>query len=189
MRDYDFWADDSTTIRNQKTNYKAFSNQRHTINLINSIGGLKGDILDIGSRNYMTELLEKTFNVRIDSTKGDLDLQLLAPKTKYDFIHYNNVIEHQFNPLFTLLEIKKHLKQDGILILGTPLKPNWITFANCHFHEFNEYQYRKLIRRAGYEEVKRVHFYYQISVKGIRQILGSFYKRQVVSILKHKFDI
>ena len=86
MRDYDFWADDSTTIRNQKTNYKAFSNQRYTINIINSIGGLRGDVLDIGSRNYMTELLEKTFNVQIDSTKGDLDVEFNAPKKQYDFI-------------------------------------------------------------------------------------------------------
>jgi SAM-dependent methyltransferase len=183
-RDYDLWADDSFTVGNQQTNKKAIANQRETIKIIDSIGGLSGSVLDIGSRNHFTAVLEGKYSVTIDSTSGDLDLGLKCPGTAYDFVHYNNVIEHQFNPLLTLLQIRRVLKNSGYLILGTPLKPTIITFATCHFHEFDEYRYRKLIARAGFQEVKRVHFYRQVSVNGLRAAMGSFFNRQVLSLLR-----
>ncbi len=178
-----FWASDDITFANQKRNKKAEINRLQTIGLIDSIGGLHGNVLDIGSRNFFTEVLERKYNIEIDSTSCDLDEGLTSPKSHYDFVHYNNVVEHQFNPLLTLLEIKKILKSDGMLILGCPLKPKWITSAKCHFHEFDEYTYQELIKRAGFKEVKRIHFYKQLSVNGIRGIFGSFFKRQVVAIL------
>jgi hypothetical protein len=178
-----FWASDDITFTNQKHNKKAEINRLKTIGLIDSIGGLHGNVLDIGSRNFFTEILEKKYKIGIDSTSCDLDECLTSPKTNYNFVHYNNVIEHQFNPLFTLLEIKKILDSDGILILGCPLKPKWITSAKCHFHEFDEYTYQELIKRAGFKEVKRIHFYKQFSINGIRGIFGSFFNRQVVVIL------
>ena len=184
MRDFDFWSEDKITYDTQINYPKSRANQAKTIELINSIGGLHGAVLDIGGRNVFTEILEKQYNINIDSTSGDLDLELNTPRPSYDFVHYNNVIEHQFNPLFTLLEIKKILKPAGILILGTPLKPNWITWAICHYHEFDDYRLKKLITRAGYEIIKSVHFYYQISFKGIRPIIGSFYKRLFLALLK-----
>ena len=184
-RNYNYWATDDITCQNQKTNKKAIKNQEITFKLIDDIGGLKGKVLDIGDRNVVTSLLEEKYNIKIENTTGDLDEKLkLGEKDTYDFVHYNNVIEHQFNPLLTLIQIKEVLKKDGLLILGTPLKPKWITSAKCHFHEFDEYTYINLINRAGFEEIKRDHFYKQYSIKGIRNILGSFYNRQVVSILK-----
>lgn len=180
-----FWVSDDITLMNQKHNKKAEINRLKTIDLIDGIGGLRGNVLDIGSRNFFTEILEKKYNVEIDSTDCDLDECLVSPKTNYDFVHYNNVIEHQFNPLFTLLEIKKILNSDGILILGCPLKPKWITSAKCHFHEFDEYAYQELIKRAGFKEVKRIHFYKQFSINGIRGLFGNFFNRQVVVILKN----
>ncbi len=182
MRDHDFWSDDAVTIEAQKS-AKSRANQAKTIELIDSIGGLRGAVLDIGGRNLFTEILEQRYNISIDSTQGDLDLELNAPRRSYDFVHYNHVIEHQFNPLFTLLEIKKVLKPGGILILGTPMKSNWITWPNCHFHEFDEYRLMKLIVRAEYKIIKSVHFYHEVSIKGIRPLLGSFYKRLFIGLL------
>jgi SAM-dependent methyltransferase len=184
FRDYDLWVSQEETMNNQMKNKKALENMIKTCQLIDDIGGIRGDVLDIGDRNYFTYILEEKYNVKIDSTQGDLDEEFTCPKEKYDFIHYNNVIEHQFNPLFTLLEIKKHLKPLGLVIFGTPLKPKFITDATCHFNEFNLYQYEKIIARAGLKEVKRMHYYYQVNIKGIRLLIGSFYKRQVLSILK-----
>jgi SAM-dependent methyltransferase len=186
MKDNNFWISDEDTRKSQKNNPKAQINFNKTFEIIDSIGGLKGDVLDIGSRNLLTEMLEERYKINIDSTFGDLDLQFKCFKQKYDFIHYNNVIEHQFNPLYTLLEIGKHLKKGGILILGTPLKPNWITFAKCHFHEFNKYQYNKLIVRSGFMKIKEMHYYKQFSIKGVRLFFASFYKRQVLNILMLK---
>jgi len=189
MRDYDFWSEDEITFDTQENYPKSIANQSKTMELIDSIGGLSGAVLDIGGRNIFTEMLEKRYNIRIDSTSGDLDIELSTPRRYYDFVHYNNVIEHQFNPLFTLLEIKKILNPGGILILGTPLKPNWITWANCHYHELDKYRLNKLIARAEYKIIRSVHFYYQISFKGIRPIIGSFYKRLFLALLSDSHTV
>lgn len=184
MRNYKIWQLDEETIANQKQNKKAILNREKTIELIDKIGGLKGNVLDIGSRNLFTEILCQRYNIEINSTFGDLDIEFNCPMKKYDFVHYNNVIEHQFNPLFTLLKIKEVLKNDGYLILGCPLKPKWITTATCHFHEFDEKAYKEIINRAEFKEINRVKFCYQISLIGIRPFLSSFQTRQMVSVLK-----
>ena len=183
MRNYKIWPEDEVTISNQIENKKAIVNQNKTIELIDKIGGIYGDVLDIGSRNYFTEILEKRYCIEIDSTSGDLDVEFNCPKNKYDFVHYNNVIEHQFNPLFTLLEIKNILKKDGYLILGCPLKPKWITTASCHFHEFDNKAYNEIINRSDFKELVKIKFYYEFNVLGIRQFLSSFKTRQMVCIL------
>jgi SAM-dependent methyltransferase len=81
-------------------------------------------------------------------------------------VHYNNVIEHQFNPLFTLLNIRRVLKNNGYLILGCPLKPKWITTNDCHFHEFDKKAYYEIISRADFKEINSIKFSYVFSVKG-----------------------
>lgn len=167
-----------------RTNPKSIKKKFEVIKLIDKHGGLKGNVLDIGERNYFTEDLEKRYNIHIDSTKGDLDIQLNCPKKKYDFVIYSDVIEHQFNPLFTILGIKKIIKNDGMLILSTPLKPKWITSAKCHFHEFDRKTYNDILYRSDLKEIESSHFYYHVSIKGLRPFVGSFFKRQIVSILK-----
>lgn len=184
MRNYTIWPSDSVTIKNEQENKIAALIRKETFKLIDSVGGLSGDVLDIGNRNYLTELLEERYRIGIDSTSGDLDLEFNCPKKQYDFVHYNNVIEHQFNPLFTLLEIKKVLKPSGLLILGCPLKPKWITTASCHFHEFDKKAYKEIIDRAELIEIESIYFSYVISLRGIRSIMASFKKRSIVSLLK-----
>lgn len=183
--DKDFSMPPEALYENEINNPKAIRNREETVSLLirNNIS-LRGKVLDIGERNLFTEQLESLYSIRIYNTHGDLDVEFNCPYFKYDFVHYNNVIEHQFNPLFTLLEIKKALKPEGILILGTPIKPEWITSAKCHFHEFDEYRFNKLIERSGFKVIDKVHFWQDISLKGIRAIAGSFYTKQAVYLLK-----
>jgi SAM-dependent methyltransferase len=181
--DKDFWVSDDITHHNQTTDPKAIRNHREMISMIDSQGGLKGKALDMGGRNYFTEMLEAKFNVKVDSTSGDLDEMLDCPSSHYDSIVYNNVIEHQFNPLFTLQQLHKTLKDSGCIFLGTPLKPHWITSSPCHFHEFNDYEYRKLIARAEFKVIAEKKFYRHLRFDGIRGLLGSLHTSQVVSVL------
>ena len=111
---------------------------------------LYGNILDIGDRNPLTERLEKEFNVNIDSTSGDLDELLVCKAKQYDIVICSQVIEHVFNPLFLLLNIKSVMKDRAALILATPMKPYWITQSTRHFHEMDKYRLYKLIKRAGF---------------------------------------
>ena len=181
-----FWIDDKTTYNNQVNNPQWRIHTVETMKLIDKLGGLCGAVLDIGTRNFFTETLEIMYNVKIDSTSGELEEVFICPKEKYDFIHYNNVIEHQYNPLYTLLEIKKHLKPNGLLIIGCPLKPKWITSAKCHFHEFDRYAYDKLIDRAGFKIVEEVLFMKKGNFKGIRNILSMHTTRAMVGVLISK---
>jgi SAM-dependent methyltransferase len=187
MMDKDFSTSTEILYDNELNNPKAIRNREETINLLlkNRIH-LHGKILDIGERNLFTEQLENLYDVKIYNTYGDLDVEFNAPLFKYDFVHYNNVIEHQFNPLFTLLKIREVLKPEGILILGTPVKPTWITFAKCHFHEFDQYRFDKLIQRAGFAVIDKVHFWHDIKLLGIRGILGSFWTKQAIYLLKNE---
>lgn len=183
--DKDFASPIEVTLREEKTNKSGLVNQRETISLIRKyFDKEKSGVLDIGERNYLTVLIESEFDISVDNTSGDLDEELDCPKMIYDIVHYNNVIEHQFNPLFTLLEIKKVLSKDGILILGCPVKPHWITWCPCHYHEFDLYRIHKLIERAGYRIVEEKRFYRSVNLFGIRPLLGSFFKRQYLAVLK-----
>jgi SAM-dependent methyltransferase len=183
--DKDFTTPINALYENQMNHPKARRNQVETIRLIDENCIFKGNILDIGERNLFTEILENTYGVTIESTYGDLDVEFKTLEDHlYDFIHYNNVIEHQFNPLFTLLKIKERLKPDGILVLGCPIKPSWITFSKCHFHEFDQYRFDKLIARAGFKVVDYVKFWRQVRFNGLRPFLGSFHRCQGIYLLK-----
>ncbi len=183
--DKDFTTSTAILHNNERNNPKAIRNRIETVNLLGDNGVyLHGKVLDIGERNYFTEQLESFYEIKIYNTWGDLDESLNCPAFTFDFVHYNNVIEHQFNPLFTLLEIRKVMKPDGVLILGTPIKPNWITSAKCHFHEFDQYRFNKLIGRAGFSVIDKVHYWHDISFNGFRGIVGSFYTKQAVYLLK-----
>ena len=75
-------------------------------------------VLDVGGRNPLTEALESEHNIKIDNTTGDLDLHFKTPYNNYDIIIYSHTIEHQFNPLFTLLELKNVLVKMCFLSLS-----------------------------------------------------------------------
>ena len=76
----------------------------------------------------------------------------------------------------------------SILIIGTPIKPGFITTRSGHFHEIDEYRFKKLIARAGLEIINWEKFYNNInwrSFTGIRPFLSMFYKRHsIVTCMK-----
>lgn len=189
--DKDFTISTDALYANERTNPKAIRNRMETMKLIDKHGGLSGNVLDIGERNLFTEILESRYNIPIYNTYGDLDTGMRVRDEAYgtrlyDWVHYNNVIEHQFSPLFTLLKIKYRMNPWGKLILGCPIKPTWITFSRCHFHEFDQYRFDKLIARAGFTVVDKIHFWHELNGIGVRNLLGSLYTKQAVYILTIK---
>ena len=143
--------------------------------------------LDIGERNPLTKRLELEFSVEIDSTRGDLDKQLSCPKSKYDLVIFSHVIEHLFNPLVCLENIKQVLHPNGIMILACPVKPHFLTWGKGHFHEMDSYRLEKLLKRAGFEILiwkKFRNIRTWKSFIGIRPILRQFFKVQTVIICR-----
>lgn len=84
---------------------------------------------------------------------------------KFDVITSFNVIEHLDNPINFLLECKKRLSEDGIVVIGTHdiesdthknLKSDWkqITIDGDHLYYFSIGTMTRLAEMCGYEVIR-----------------------------------
>ena len=117
----------------------------------------KDRVLDIGCKSPMTTAIIKAFNIIIDNTEGDLDISFTTPRNKYDVIIYSHTIEHQFNPLYTLLEIKKLMHHESILYIFLPERGK-LLWTNVHYHEIDNYRMRILLERAEFKVLSKKYF-------------------------------
>jgi SAM-dependent methyltransferase len=145
------------------------------------------DILDIGQRSPLTDAIEVALKVKIDNTTGDLDFSFTAPKKQYDVVVYSHTIEHQFNPLYTLVEILKLLKDDGVLFIMLPERGK-LLWDKGHYHEIDNYRFKELVERAGFKIIKkdkqrpwRTPFFY---LTGFRPFLRLFLEFNANYLLK-----
>ena len=127
-----------------KDPYTAYSKQtelknRQTLNYLRFKINRNDTILDVGVRSPLTDEIEKFFNIMIYNTDGDLDTNPNVPMEYFDIIIYSHTIEHQFNPLFTLLRLKSRLKHNGIMYIFLPNRPKFLWFKG-HFHEIDRYR-------------------------------------------------
>ena len=142
-------------------------------------------MLDIGRRSPLTEAMENNFNLTIYNTEGDLDEDFLIPGVsdwKWDYIMYSHTIEHQFNPLHTLLELKKEILRtthgfSTTMFIILPNKPKFLWWEG-HFHEIDPYRMGLLLKRAGLRiisyERHRAWRHWTFYLKGIRPFLRLF---------------
>ena len=166
--------------RNYNTNTSVLFRWKETENFIDKALKLKKG-LDIGERSDFTERLENIYNIQFDSTHVDLDVEPLDGK--YDIITSFEVLEHLFNPLFNLLEIKKVMSNNAVLYISTPLyKPRIIKSPN-HFHEMSEDELMNLIKRANLKIKKKKIIKVRPSLhylSGVRPLLRAMYERVIL---------
>jgi len=176
---YAYSFDHTDVEKHSKKDFKTISN----------FIGLKkdfGKVLDIGDENPLSRKLSSYYDISIDQTDIDLDLDSL--EGNYNTVFCFEVIEHLFNPLHLLLEINGVLENDGSLILSTPKRRPHFMWYKYHFHEFSKEELDNLITRAGFK-VKRIE--YKMSgrpligyIKGIRPFLRLFLERKCLLELK-----
>ena len=134
--------------------------------------------LDIGDRSGLTEMMESKYQVKFDNTKGDLDCITL--KGKYDLVTSFEVLEHLFNPLFHLSQIKGALSENGKLILSTPLSKPRFLWSKEHFHEMSTESIEALFHVAGFKIVRKKYFKVHpliFYIKGMRPLLRLFFDK------------
>ena len=134
--------------------------------------------LDIGDRTGLTEMMEDKYGVKFDNTQGDLDK--IELKGSYDLVTSFEVLEHLFNPLFNLVQIKNILNPNGRLILSTPLAKPRILWSEEHFHEMSKNSIQALFEAAGLKVLRENHFrVYPVTFyfKGIRPLLRLIYDK------------
>ena len=133
---------------------------RNQIRWRKTIEFMKGDykpsgnrVLDIGDRSVITEQLSNMLQGHIINTCIDLDTEPLTGRD-YDMITCFEVLEHLFNPLWCLVQMREALSDDGIMYISTPrYKPHFLW--GDHFHEMSEQSILALFERAGLRIVRR----------------------------------
>ena len=137
--------------------------------------------LDIGDRSPFTEQMESFYNCDFDNTNVDLDTGHLTGK--YDLVTAFEIIEHLFNPLHFLTEIKGVLNEGGILYLSTPRGKPYFLWSKDHFHEMGYSRLKSLLDYAGFRIIHMEAIRIQPSsffLTGIRPILRFIYERHLI---------
>jgi SAM-dependent methyltransferase len=143
--------------------------------------------LDIGDRTSMTAMLESHFGCCFSNTSVDLDTDAIDADIAvagkcYDVVTAFEVIEHLYNPLHLLLEIKKVLEPgpSSRLFLSTPVwKPGFLQSPE-HFHEMSKRSLNALLKRAGFGVLRgdtfgiRTPFF---CMKGVRPLLRCAFEK------------
>ncbi|MBC8346023.1 MAG: methyltransferase domain-containing protein [Candidatus Marinimicrobia bacterium] len=140
--------------------------------------------LDIGDRTSFTIELENVFGCTFKNTNIDLDTGKI--KGKYDVITAFEIIEHLYNPLWCLEQIRQGLSENGRLYLSTPLGKPYFLWAPGHFHEMHQERLHSLFKRAQFRIIRqnifRIHptyFYFT----GFRPFIrGIFEKVQIYEL-------
>jgi SAM-dependent methyltransferase len=144
-------------------------------------------ILDVGQRNLLTEALENEHKIKIDNTSGDLDLEFEIPGQDYDVIIYSHTIEHQFNPLYTMIKLKDALNKSGKLYILMPERGK-LLWTEGHYHEIDDYRFKLLAKRAELEILdktkEKVWRDWKEYFKGIRPFYRFFREYDVIYVLK-----
>jgi len=142
--------------------------------------------LDIGDRSELTTYLEIYFRANFTNTDVDLDAGYL-PKG-FNTITCFEVLEHLFNPLHCLLEMKRVLLHDGRIYISTPrYKPHFLW--GDHFHEMSEQSILALFERAGLKIVRRKTIFimpWRSLLTGIRPWLRLIFDRVYLFELEKK---
>lgn len=85
---------------------------------------------------------------------------------KYDIVFCSMVIEHVENDIFFLKNIKNHLKQDGLLILGTSNEGSLLhRFKRSLLHKFKRSLFHRFKSRNKIRKTDHVQFYTEKEIK------------------------
>ena len=133
--------------------------------------------LDLGERTPLTGMLEELFGAPFTNTQVDLDLERL--EGEYKVVTAFEVLEHLYNPLHALLEVKGVLRGEGArLFVSMPLhKPEFLASPD-HFHEMSGAAAHALFQRAGFRVVRKGEFRIRqpwFYCRGVKPLLRAWY--------------
>jgi hypothetical protein len=113
--------------------------------------------LDLGDRTPFTATLEQLFNCSFESTAADLDLASLDGS--FGVITAFEVLEHLYNPLHALVEVKRLLIGNSArLYVSMPLRKPLCLASPDHFHEMSRQSALSLFTRAGFKVIRSEEF-------------------------------
>ena len=152
----------------------------HTIEFLQKVLPAPATLLDLGTRNDFSEIMEK-HGYTVHNTDGeDLDiLPEVVKKFNVDAVTAFEIFEHLLAP-FNVLRAIESTK----LITTIPLNL-WFAKAyrskteewDRHYHEFEDWQFDWLLEKAGWKIKKTEKWTSPIKKLGFRPILRQFVPR------------
>lgn len=153
---------------------------KHTLEFLQKVLPAPATILDLGTRNVFSEIMEKNGYTVYNTDGEDLDL---LPETvkKYnvDAVTAFEIFEHLVAPFNVMQEITA-----ARLITTIPLNL-WFAKAyqskidewDRHFHEFEDWQFDWLLKKAGWQVKETQKWTSPINKVGFRPILRKYTPR------------
>lgn len=109
-------------------------------------------------------------SVGLDIRVANIEEYNVNLNKRFDVIFANNIFEHLYSPHSFLIETKKYLKEDGILILGVPVipRPTFLlktrkfrgSLAVSHINFFTANTLKITVKRAGWQIIDSRSFYF-----------------------------
>ena len=110
----------------------------------------------------------------------NIDLDTGKIKGEYDVITAFEIIEHLYNPLWCLEQIRQGLLENGRLYLSTPVGKPYFLWSPSHFHEIHQKRLNFLFKRAQFHIIRQdtfkihpTYFYFT----GFRPFLRGIFER------------
>tara|TARA_B100000902_G_scaffold23356_1_gene28110 strand:+ start:4028 stop:4552 length:525 start_codon:yes stop_codon:yes gene_type:complete len=140
-------------------------------------------ILDLGIDNPMSKIMKENGFKVINTSGEDLDFnQSCVIQTNATVITAFQIFEHLLNPFQVLREIKSEK-----LVCSVPLRL-WFSSAyknnnderDNHFHEFEDWQFRLLLKKTGWRIIEEKKFTNPVKKFGFRPFLRLFTNRYLI---------
>ena len=147
-------------------------------------------MLDIGKISPLTLAVKERYEkLIIWNTDIDIDTEPIDFLAAVDYVLYSHTIEHQFNPLYTLLEIYNLMKDDSVMFIILPRRGK-LLWDKGHYHEIDHYRMKLLLERAGYEiisyELHKAWRPWWFYLTGIRPLMRLFFEFNAYYEVKKK---
>jgi hypothetical protein len=152
----------------------------HTIEFIKKNIQAPATILDLGTRNTFSEIMEENGYTVFNTNGEDLDvLPDIVKKYDVELVTAFEIFEHLLAPFNVLREIKS-----AKLITTIPLNL-WFAKAyrskteewDRHYHEFEAWQFDWLLKKSGWQIVETQKWTSPVNKIGLRPILRQFIPR------------
>ncbi|MBM3162840.1 MAG: class I SAM-dependent methyltransferase [Chlorobi bacterium] len=142
--------------------------------------------LDLGDRTPLCDDLERHFGCPFASTGCDLDVDTLSGS--YDVVTAFEVLEHLYNPLHALLEVRKALAgPHARLFVSVPAAKPAMLKSPDHFHEMSPSELDSLFARAGFSVIRSGRFrirHWPFYLTGFKPFLRAFYEKVLIYELR-----
>lgn len=153
---------------------------QQTLAFLQSVLPAPATVLDLGTRNPFTEIMEQNGYTVINTQGEDLDvLPEIVKKHKVDAVTAFEILEHLVAPLLVLKAI-----ESTKLVATIPLNL-WFSKAyrsktdlwDRHYHEFEDWQFDWLLEKSDWTIVEKEKWTSPTRKIGFRPILRNFTPR------------